>query len=211
MPLDAHLLLLYTLTMAVAALTPGPDMLFVLGCGVRGGPRAGLLATAGVAVSEVVHVTFAAVGLSALFATVPTLFVTVRLVGAAYLLFLGVRILRDTWRGGSSLGSESDPPMSGRRAFGHGVSTNLLNPKMVTLTIAFLPQFVDPARGHLWLQFAALGAILLVLEFAVDGTVGLLAGRISSWLRRRATVRRRLDTATGTIFIGLGLKLGLQR
>lgn len=210
MPLDLHLLALYTLTMTVAALTPGPDMLFVLGCGMRGGPRAGLAATCGVAVSEVIHVTCAAAGLSALFAAVPTLFTVVRLVGAAYLMMLGVRILRDA-RLGEGPSAEAGGTMSARRAFAHGISTNLLNPKMVTLTIAFLPQFVDPALGHLWVQFAALGAILLCLEFAVDGTVGVLAGRIGGWLRTRARARRRLDTATGSIFIGLGLKLGLQR
>nr|BFE79913.1 hypothetical protein GCM10020093_025140 [Planobispora longispora] len=88
--------------------------------------------------------------------------------------------------------------------------TNLLNPKMVTFTIAFLPQFIDPALGQVWLQFTILGAILIALEFLVDGTVGVLAGRIGGWLRTRHAARRRIDTATGGIFVGLGVKLAVD-
>jgi threonine/homoserine/homoserine lactone efflux protein len=79
---------------------------------------------------------------------------------------------------------------------------------MVTFTIAFLPQFIDPARGHIWLQFAVLGAIMIVFEFLVDGTVGVLAGRVGGWVRKKN--QRRIEVATGGIFIGLGVKLALD-
>jgi threonine/homoserine/homoserine lactone efflux protein len=209
MLIDQHLLLAFLLTTTIAMITPGPDMLFILGCGMRSGPRAGLLATAGVATSEAVHVAVAAAGLAALFHAVPVAFTAVRILGAAYLIYLGVQMIRhrndtlDEPTGGAA--------MSGRRAYLAGLTTNLLNPKMVTFTIAFLPQFVDPHRGQVWLQFAVLGAILIVLEFLVDGTVGLLAGRIGRWLRSRRTARRTIDTATGGIFIGLGVRLALLR
>ncbi|MFD7655601.1 LysE family translocator [Actinosynnema sp. NPDC059797] len=209
MPVDPHLLLAFTLTTIIAMITPGPDMLFVLGCGMKGGPRAGLLATAGVATSEAVHVTVAAAGLAALFAAAPFAFTVVRVVGAAYLIYLGVRMIRNRDEPGNDLPAGTG--MSGRRAFLTGLTTNLLNPKMVTFTIAFLPQFVDPGLGRVWLQFVVLGAILIVLEFVVDGTVGLLAGRIGGWLRARRAARRRIDTATGGIFIGLGVRLALDR
>ncbi|GAA3578975.1 LysE family translocator [Nonomuraea rosea] len=210
MPIDTHLLALFTVTTMIAMITPGPDMLFVLGCGMRGGARAGLLATAGVAASETVHVAVAAAGLAALFEAVPVAFTVVRLVGAAYLIYLGVQMLRNR------KGVEDEVPvaregLSGRRAFASGMLTNLLNPKMVTFTIAFLPQFVNPELGQVWLQFVILGAILIVLEFAVDGTVGVLAGRIGGWLRRRQAARRRINVATGGIFIGLGVKLAVER
>lgn len=208
MPVDQQLLLAFTLTTIVAMVTPGPDMLFVLGCGMRGGPRAGLLATAGVATSEAVHVAVAAAGLAALFAAAPFAFTVVRVVGAAYLVYLGVQMIRHR-------GDHTDVPtgggVSGRRAFLTGLTTNLLNPKMVTFTIAFLPQFIDPSLGRVWLQFVILGAVLIALEFLVDGTVGLLAGRIGGWLRTRRAARRRIDTATGGIFIGLGVRLALDR
>ncbi|WP_329000441.1 LysE family translocator [Kribbella sp. NBC_00709] len=210
MPIDQHLLLAFLLTTIIAMITPGPDMLFILGCGMRSGPRAGLLATAGVATSEAVHVAVAAAGLAALFAAVPVAFTAVRIVGAAYLIYLGVQMIRHR---NDAVGDDAPAGavMSGRRAYLTGLSTNLLNPKMVTFTIAFLPQFVVPEHGRVWLQFAVLGAILIVLEFLVDGTVGLLSGRIGSWLRARRTARRRIDTATGGIFIGLGVRLALLR
>ncbi|MEV4172052.1 LysE family translocator [Nonomuraea sp. NPDC049709] len=208
MPLDPHLLALFTVTTVIAMVTPGPDMLFVLGCGMRGGPRAGLLATAGVATSEVVHVAVAAAGLAALFEAAPIAFTVVRIVGAAYLIYLGVQAIRHR---NDQPEIEMGGGMSGRRAYLSGLMTNLLNPKMVTFTIAFLPQFINPALGQVWVQFAVLGAILIALEFVVDGTVGVLAGRIGKWLRHRRAVRRRIDVATGSIFVGLGVKLAVER
>ncbi|WP_103348506.1 LysE family translocator [Amycolatopsis sp. CA-128772] len=201
MPVDQHLLLAFLVTTAVAMVTPGPDMLFILGCGMRGGPKAGLLATAGVATSEAIHVAVAAAGLAALFAAVPVAFTVVRLVGAAYLIYLGVQAIR---KRKPLVERKSD------RAYLSGLLTNLLNPKMVTFTIAFLPQFVDPARGHVWLQFAVLGAIMIVFEFLVDGAVGVLAGRVGGWVRRKKN-QRRIEVTTGGIFIGLGVRLAVER
>ena len=200
MPVDPHLLLAFVVTTIIAMITPGPDMLFILGCGMRGGPKAGLLATAGVATSEAIHVAVAAAGLAALFAAVPVAFTVVRITGAAYLIYLGVQAIRNR------------KPLVERtadRAYLSGLLTNLLNPKMVTFTIAFLPQFIDPARGHVALQFAVLGAIMIVFEFLVDGTVGVLAGRVGGWVRRKKN-QRRIEVATGGIFIGLGVKLALD-
>ncbi|GLY34872.1 lysine transporter LysE [Amycolatopsis sp. NBRC 101858] len=200
MPVDPHLLLAFVLTTVVAMVTPGPDMLFILGCGMRGGPKAGLLATAGVATSEAIHVAVAAAGLAALFAAVPVAFTVVKIAGAAYLVYLGVQAIRNR------------KPLVERktdRAYLSGLLTNLLNPKMVTFTIAFLPQFIDPARGHVALQFAVLGAIMIVFEFLVDGAVGVLAGRVGGWVRRKRN-QRRIEVATGGIFIGLGVKLALD-
>ncbi|MBF6130806.1 LysE family translocator [Nocardia brasiliensis] len=208
MPVDQSLLLAFVATTFVAMITPGPDMLFVLGCGMRGGPRAGLYATAGVATSEAIHVAVAAAGLAALLAAVPAAFTVVRILGAAYLIYLGVQAIRNR---GSLPTDEREVGVSARKAYVSGLLTNLLNPKMVTFTIAFLPLFIDPSLGRIWLQFAILGAIMIVLEFLVDGAVGVLAGRIGGWLRRRHAARRRIEVATGGIFIGLGVRLAVQR
>ncbi|WP_433579768.1 LysE family translocator [Nocardia brasiliensis] len=208
MPVDQSLLLAFVATTFIAMITPGPDMLFVLGCGMRGGPRAGLYATAGVATSEAIHIAVAAAGLAALFAAVPAAFTVVRILGAAYLIYLGVQAIR---KRGSLPADEREVGVSARKAYVSGLLTNLLNPKMVTFTIAFLPLFIDPSLGRIWLQFAILGAIMIVLEFLVDGAVGVLAGRIGGWLRRRHAARRRIEVATGGIFIGLGVRLAVQR
>jgi threonine/homoserine/homoserine lactone efflux protein len=205
-PIDLHLLALFTVATLIAMVVPGPDMLFVLGCGMRGGPRAGLLATAGVAVSEAIHVLLAAAGLAAVLSAVPIAYTVVRIVGAAYLIYLGVEMIRK--RGGDTADA---PGLRGRRAFVHGVTTNLLNPKMVTFTIAFLPQFINPALGHLWIQFAVLGAVLIALEFLVDGAVGIFAGRLGGWLRRKRAAQRRIEAGTGVLFVGLGLRLAAEK
>ncbi|WP_035855154.1 LysE family translocator [Cryptosporangium arvum] len=210
MPIDSHLLTLFVVTTLVAMITPGPDMLFVLGCGIKGGPRAGLLATAGVASSEAIHVALAAVGLAALFAAVPTAFAVVRVIGGLYLIYLGVQLIRRR-KGGVTDVPAAGSGMSGRRAYLNGLVTNLLNPKMVTFTLAFLPQFIDPALGRVWLQFVVLGVLLIVIEFLIDGSVGVLAGRIGGWLRKRHAARRRIDVATGGLFIGLGFRLAADR
>ena len=210
MPIDQHLFVLFLITTSVAMLSPGPDMLFVLGCGMRGGPRAGLLATAGVATSEIVHIALSAAGLSAFFAAAPTAFTTLRIAGGAYLVYLGVQAIRH--RGEGHLTPEGQAEgVPGRVAYLRGLLTNLVNPKMVTFTIAFLPQFVDPRLGHVWLQFAILGAVFIALEFVVDGTVGILAGRIGQWFSRRQRAQRRVDVATGSVFIGLGVRLAAER
>jgi threonine/homoserine/homoserine lactone efflux protein len=210
MPLDQHLLMLFAVATIIAMIVPGPDMLFVLGCGMSGGPRAGLLATAGVATSEAIHIALAAAGLAALFAAVPIAFTVVRIVGAAYLVYLGVQVIRHRHDEHREPAADSGK-VRGRRAYWNGVLTNLLNPKMVTFTIAFIPQFINPQLGHVWMQFVILGAILIVFEFLVDGTVGVLAGRIGAWLRRRRTARRRIEVAVGGIYIGLGVRLAVDR
>lgn len=210
MPIDQQLLVAFIVVSIIIMITPGPDMLFVLGCGIRGGPRAGLLATAGVATSEAVHIAVAAAGLAALLAAVPVAFTVVKIAGAAFLIYLGIQMIRHRNDSQRELPA-SRGGMPGRRAYLIGLTTNLLNPKMVTFTLAFLPQFINPQLGHVGMQFAILGAILIATEFIVDGTVGLLAGRIGQWLRTRRKARRRVDTATGGIFIGLGVRLALER
>jgi threonine/homoserine/homoserine lactone efflux protein len=208
MPLDLHLLAGFTVVTIVAMIAPGPDMLFVLSCGMRGGPRAGLLATAGLATSETVHVLVAAAGLTALFTAMPEAFTLLRIAGAVYLAYLGIRMIRQ--RGDMIPGTQA-PGVSGRRAYLSGFLTNLSNPKMIAFSVAFLPQFVDPALGSVWVQFAVLGLVLIALEFVVDGAVGVFAGRIGTWLRHRRTLSRRVDTVTGGVLIALGLRLAAEQ
>jgi threonine/homoserine/homoserine lactone efflux protein len=198
-------------------IAPGPDMMFVLATGARGGPRAGLLATLGVASSEVVQITAVAAGLAALFAAAPAAFTALRLAGAAYLLYLGIQALRSARRGSPAGDPAAGPDgdaghrVSGRYAYLRGLVTNLVNPKMVTFAVAFLPQFVDRSLGHVPAQFAVLGAIFIAFEILIDGTVAVAAGRLGGWLSRRRRARQALDAGSGTIMIALAGRLALER
>jgi threonine/homoserine/homoserine lactone efflux protein len=210
--MNGHLLALYVGAAFLAMIAPGPDMLFILATGARGGPRTGVLATLGVASSEIVQITAVAAGLSALFAAVPAAFTTLRVCGAAYLLYLGVQALRTARRGSpvpAGPQKRAGAP-SGAYAFARGAVTNLANPKSVTFVVAFLPQFVDRGLGHIPLQFAVLGAIFVGLELLVDGTVGLTAGRLGGWLARRRA-RQALDAGSGTIMVALACRLALEK
>jgi threonine/homoserine/homoserine lactone efflux protein len=211
--MNGHLLGLYVVAVFLAMIAPGPDMLFILATGARGGPRAGLLATAGVAVSEIVQITAVAAGLAALFAAAPAAFTVLRVCGAAYLLYLGIQALRSARRGSpvTADGQAQAGAPSASYAFGRGAVTNLANPKSVTFVVAFLPQFVDRGLGHVPLQFAVLGAIFVAFELLVDGTVGLAAGRIGGWLTRRRRARQALDAGSGTVMVALACRLALEK
>jgi len=205
---DPALFAAFVIAVTLLVLTPGPDMLFVLAVGTTGGSAVGLCAAAGVAAGLAVHATATAFGLAALFSAVPTLYVVVKICGAAYLLYLGITTLR-----------RCDEPLvpaegtnGGRgRAFRRGLLTNLLNPKVVLFNAAFLPQFVDPARGSVTAQLLVLGAAFVVVDLLVDGPIGLLAGRLGALLAERRRAIRRLRLATGSIFIGLSARLALTR
>jgi len=208
---NTHLLAVYVVAVFVAMIAPGPDMLFILATGARGGPRAGLLATLGVMTSEILQITAVAAGLAALFAAAPTAFLVVRLCGAAYLLYLGVQALRSARRGSPLGDTAGQRPVASGYAYLRGMVTNFANPKSVTFVVALLPQFVDRSIGHLPLQFAVLGAIFIAFEAVIDGTVGLMAGRIGGWLSRRRRARQALDAGAGTIMVALAARLAAER
>jgi threonine/homoserine/homoserine lactone efflux protein len=196
----------YLATAAVVTLTPGPDMLLCIAVGLHGGPRAGLGAAAGVAGGEVVHIGAAAIGLAALLRSEPALFDGVRLLGAAYLILLGIRALRGSGRHlGEATAAVRGAPARRWTYVRRGFASNLLNPKMALFSLAFLPQFVDPGRGSPALQFALLGACFVALDFAVDGCVGMLAGRFRSRLRDRRA-QHWLSTASGMCLLALGTR-----
>ncbi|MPY37972.1 LysE family translocator, partial [Streptomyces adustus] len=165
---------------------------------------AGVLAACGVACAMLVHSAAAALGLSALFAALPVLYHVLRWAGAAYLLHLAVKAFRDR----SLPGEGAAPAGPGlRRAFWQGAVTNLLNPKVILFNIAFLPQFVDPELGHVREQLLVLGLTIVTMGFVVDGSVGLLSGRLSALLRRSRRVARGLNVFSGTVFAALALRL----
>jgi threonine/homoserine/homoserine lactone efflux protein len=205
---EPALLAAFVVAVTLLVLTPGPDMLFVMAVGATGGPAVGLFAAMGVAAGLSVHVVATAFGLAALFAAVPTLYVVVKFCGAAYLLYLGIMTLR---RRDQALVHSDAVPGGRGRAFRRGLLTNLLNPKVVLFNAAFLPQFVDPARGSVTTQLLVLGAAFVLVDLLIDGPIGLLAGRLGTLLAGHRRAVRRLHIATGSIFIGLSARLALTR
>ncbi|MEV6383729.1 LysE family translocator [Streptomyces sp. NPDC051773] len=210
---DGSLYLAFLVAAFALCVTPGPDMMFIVAVGSRGGPAVGVMAAAGVAGAMLVHTVAAALGLSALFETLPALYHALRWLGAAYLLYLAVKAFRDRSAPGDDDGTESDPSAYGRagaglrRAFWQGAVTNLLNPKVILFNVAFLPQFVDPSLGHVPGQLLLLGCTIVVMGFLWDGSIGLAAGRLTQVLRRSRRVARGLNIFTGTVFTGLAVRL----
>ena len=181
-------------------LTPGADMMFCLGQGLRSGPRAAWAASAGISAGAFVHVTLAGAGLGALVATLPWAFDAIRWVGVAYLLWLAQATIR------GEMTEVRAPRISARRAFRSGFIVNLTNPKVILFVLAFVPQFVVPEAGPVLGQFLVFGAILALGGFIINGLVGVFAGSLGQRLTRAS---RTLDWITGGIFAILALRLAI--
>jgi len=187
-------------------LTPGPDMLYIAARSVSGGRAAGVVSALGVSVGLLFHVAAVAFGLAALLAAVPVAYDLIRIVGAIYLLALGLDLLLRPRHGNDV---PSLPPSRLRRIFAQGVATNVLNPKVALFFLAFLPQFVDITAGPPIPQIVFLGLLFNVQGTLVNLGVALLASRTTVWLRgseQRISVLRRL---TGAVFVALGARLAM--
>lgn len=188
------------------AITPGPGLLYVLGRSIAGGRREGSLSSVGTFFGGLVHVLAAGLGLSAVLATSATAFAVVKYAGAAYLVYLGIGMIRSRHEGVLQQEEASQQTeRSGRRSFVQGIWTEVLNPKTALFFLAFIPQFVTPAHGHLFSQFVLLGSISVVLNTCADLTVANLAGLISDKLQHNPRWQSRQRVASGLGMIGLGL------
>lgn len=204
MIVDPTTLLAFAPAALALNLTPGADMMFCLGQGLRGGPRAGMAANLGIAAGSVVHFVAAGLGLSALLAAAPGLFDLIRWAGVAYLVWLAAQALRHP------VGRHDTAPIRPSRAFRDAVAVNVLNPKVALFVLAFLPQFVDPARGAVLAQFLILGSVLMAGGLVVNGVVGVFAGGIGRALARSARLERALSFASAGIFMALAARLALD-
>jgi len=200
--LDFSLFPIFLAGAAVLALSPGPDMAFTLATAASRGPRAGLAATAGIITGGAIWTGLAAAGLAALLATIEHALLVIRYAGAAYLLYLAWKALRNL-----------DAPIEARsarnagRAFRRGLTTNLLNPKIGLFFLAFLPQFTNPDLSPVWLQMLILGGIFFSIGTGVLVMVALAAGQAQRLLGASPTARRVLNGLSATAFAGLGLRL----
>jgi len=201
---DASTLALFVAAALVLLIVPGPSVLYIVARSIEGGRKAGLVSVLGVQTGALVHIASAALGLSAILASSAVAFSIVKWLGAAYLVWLGLRRIFGRDEAEYDIAVE---PARLSRVFSQGVIVNTLNPKTALFFLAFLPQFVDPARAAAWAQILLLGATFVILALCSDGLYALLSGTAGGWLRRRmkgVTFRRGQRFVSGGILIGLG-------
>jgi threonine/homoserine/homoserine lactone efflux protein len=204
LPVDPLVLLAFLPAALALNLTPGADMMFTLGQGLKGGWRAGQAANLGIAAGGMVHVLLAALGLAAVLKAHPAAFETVRWAGVAYLLWLAWKSLR------AGPVTATDVARAGHlRIFREALVVNLLNPKVILFILSFLPQFVDPARPVVP-QFLTLGSVFCAGGLMVNGLVGGFAGTIGGRLARSASLSRWLGRVSAGIFGLLALRLAVM-
>jgi threonine/homoserine/homoserine lactone efflux protein len=201
-------LLVFSLAALVLVAVPGPNLIYIATRSLGQGRRAGVASALGVETGTLVHIAAAAVGLSALIASSGTAFEVVRYAGAAYLVYLGVRTLLRREEHRLDPAATASPRL--RRAYVEGVLVNVLNPKVALFFLAFLPQFVDPARGSAAEQILVLGLVLCALGCAVDMAYAFAAGAVGGWLRRRPGFARRQGYVTGSVYLALGVAAALS-
>jgi threonine/homoserine/homoserine lactone efflux protein len=190
-------------------LTPGADMTYVIARAATQGKAAGVAASFGIAGGSIVHTALAAFGVSAILAHSEAAFLTVKAAGVAYLLYLAWKALAATKPRQNAAGSLPPPPASHGRIFFEGVLTNVLNPKVALFILAFLPQFVDPTVGPVWVQILILGTLFNISGTVVNCVVALSAAMAANVLRGSATVGLWLNRLTALVFIGLAVRLAL--
>jgi threonine/homoserine/homoserine lactone efflux protein len=206
--LDSGRLYIFLTAALLLAVAPGPGMLYVLARSLAGGKREGVLSALGTFLGGMVHVFAAALGISIILAKSAAAFAAVKYVGAAYLCFLGVRMILDARKEkGGAFETPANRAAPARNPLWQGVATEILNPKTALFFLSFIPQFVDRGSGHIFLQFVALGSISVAMNTAADLLVIALAGPLGNKIRSSATFRRRQRTVTGAIMIGLGTYL----
>jgi threonine/homoserine/homoserine lactone efflux protein len=205
--MDLATLALFFVTALAIAVSPGPGIFYVAARTLAGGRGEGLASSFGTGLGGLVHVAAGTVGVSALVMASAEAFTILKLAGALYLVWIGIKAIREARQPFEAKVSTTGTA----RAFREGILVEALNPKTAAFFLAFLPQFVDPSTGPVWLQFLMLGLISVALNTAVDVVVALLASRARSIAIGRPTMLRRLRTAAGGLIAALGFALLFAR
>jgi len=201
-------LALFALASVLLALTPGPNLLYLISRTLCQGRRAGVVSLAGTSLGFVFHVLAAALGLSAIFVTVPLLYDLLRYAGAAYLLWLAWGAVKPGGQGTFTARTlPEDPP---GRLFRMGLLTSVLNPKIALFYLALLPQFIDASRGSVFAQSLVLGLMQIAIGIVSDLGFVLAAAHIAAWLGQRPLWSALQRWVLGTVFAGIALKLAFE-
>lgn len=203
---DSSTLTLFVVSAVILLVTPGPAVLYIVARSIDQGRLAGLVSVLGISVGTLVHVAGAALGVSAILVSSALAFTVVKTAGALYLVYLGIQKLRTPVER-AQVETVAAQPLG--PIFRQGVIVNLLNPKLALFFFAFIPQFVDPARGSVGLQMLFFGVLLVMMGITSDSAYALLAGTVRGWLRRSRAFAWGQRYVTGTIYIALGLTAAL--
>ncbi len=204
---DAPTLLAYLAAAVVLVLIPGPGTAWIVAQTAAGGTRRGLQAGLGLETATLIHALAAGLGLSALLAASALAFDALKWAGAAYLIWLGIK----AWREKAEAERKTSAPVPAAHVYRRSVMTGVLNPKVAVFFLAFLPQFVHPERGWVWLQFLVLGILLSMIGFAHSSLLAFAIGRFGPRLNASPHVARWRQRLIGGVFVGLGLRLALQQ
>ncbi|MCL1635200.1 LysE family translocator [Luteimonas sp. SX5] len=205
---DLPTLLAYLAAATVLVLIPGPGTAWIVAQTVAGGTRRGLQAGLGLETATLIHALAAGLGLSALLAASAIAFEVLKYAGAAYLVWLGIKAWRD--KPAMETAPSAQTPTLGRHVYRRSVLTGVLNPKVAAFFLAFLPQFVHPERGLVWLQFLVLGVLLSLIGFSHSSVLAFAIGRFGRRLSADARFARWRQKLIGTVFVGLGVRLAAQ-
>lgn len=199
---------LFLAASVVLIATPGQDLMLVMSRAVTQGMLAGVVTALGISAGLLVHTVLAALGLGVILKTSEWLFMAMKIVGAGYLIYLGIQALRSAR---DTLSLTHAAPRTLARLFMDGAICNIANPKIAIFYLAFLPQFVSPGAASPTASLLVLGLAFAMLTFVIKGPLAIFAGRLSHWLRTHPAVLAWLHRASGTVLIGLGIRLALER
>ncbi|WP_147822151.1 LysE family translocator [Salidesulfovibrio onnuriiensis] len=203
---DTTQLIMFFSASLILAVTPGPDILYVLTRGITQGRKAALFAALGFNIGVIAHTLFAVVGLSAILRTSALAYQGVKYAGAAYLIYIGIQ----TWRSRRQTSVQGTADIASPRAiFRQTIIANILNPKVALFFLAFLPQFVRAENGSPEIQMIALGALFMLAGFSVFSLVALFSGIIGDKLRQNPHFEPRMKAVAGSVLVALGLSLAL--
>lgn len=200
-------LALFLITSLALIITPGQDMVLVMSRSVSLGSKAGIVTAAGISIGLLGHTLLAALGLGAILTASEMLFTVMKFVGAAYLVYLGIKTFRAP---PIDLGLTSSQPESLRKLFLQGALSNISNPKIAIFYFAFLPQFVSAEATNPRMQLLLLGFLFALLTFLVKCPIGFIAGKMSNWLKSRPAVQIGLNRFSGSVLVALGVRLALE-
>ncbi|PLX66627.1 MAG: lysine transporter LysE [Denitrovibrio sp.] len=205
--LELDQILLFASTAILLALAPGPDILYVVTRGITQGRSSALAAAAGFSIGNIVHTTFAIIGVSAIIKASATAFTIIKIAGAIYLIYIGIKIFRS----GSASAEKDKKLLAPKTVFIQSFTANILNPKVAIFFIALFPQFIRSQNGHESIQMALLGAEFILCTFFVFSACALFSGHIGEFLKKKQTSAGLLNKLAGAVLIGLGVALAFSK